>query len=91
MLHLQVTGCHNINFVTPTHFTPQIVRAVKMAIEKGLKIPIVYNCGGYEKVETLRLLESIVDIYMPDVKYSDSSPAKRFSNAPDNIEVCRKA
>ncbi len=91
MLHLQLTGCHNINFVTPTHFTPQIVRALRIAIEKELKIPIVYNCGGYEKVETLRLLEGIVDIYMPDVKYSDSAPAKRFSNAPDYFEVCRKA
>jgi putative pyruvate formate lyase activating enzyme len=62
-----------------------------MAIEKGLKIPIVYNCSGYEKVETLRLLEGIVDIYMPDAKYSDSAPAKRFSNAPNYFEVCRKA
>lgn len=91
MLHLQVIGCHNINFVTPTHFTAQIVRAVKIAIEKGLKIPIVYNCGGYEKVETLRLLEGIVDIYMPDVKYSKAGPAKRFSNASDYFQVCRKA
>jgi len=91
MLHLQSIGCHNINFVTPTHFTPQIVEGIKVAIEKGLKIPIVYNCGGYEKVETLRLLEGIVDIYMPDVKYSSSGSAKKFSNAPDYFEVCRKA
>jgi len=91
MLRLQSIGCHNINFVTPTHFTPQIVEGIKVAIEKGLKIPIVYNCGGYEKVETLRLLEGIVDIYMPDVKYSSSGSAKKFSNAPDYFEVCRKA
>ncbi len=91
MLRLQSIGCHNINFVTPTHFTPQIVEGIKVAIEKGLKIPIVYNCGGYEKVETLRLLEGIVDIYMPDVKYSEVGPAKKFSNAPDYFEVCRKA
>jgi len=91
MLRLQSIGCHNINFVTPTHFTPQIVEGIKVAIEKGLKIPIVYNCGGYEKVETLRLLEGIVDIYMPDVKYSEAGPAKKFSNAPHYFEVCRKA
>lgn len=91
MLHLQSMGCHNINFVTPTHFTPQIVEGIKIAIEKGLKLPIVYNCGGYEKVETLRLLEGIVDIYMPDVKYSEADPAKKFSNAPDYFEVCKEA
>ncbi|TET44567.1 radical SAM protein, partial [Candidatus Aerophobetes bacterium] len=91
MLRLQSIGCHNINFVTPTHFTPQIVEGIKVAIEKGLKIPIVYNCGGYEKVETLRLLEGIVDIYMPDVKYSEAGPAKKFSNALHYFEVCRKA
>ncbi len=62
-----------------------------MAIEKGLKIPIVYNCGGYEKAETLRVLEGIVDIYMPDAKYSDPAPAKKFSNASDYFEVCKKA
>ena len=91
MLRLQSIGCHNINFVTPTHFTPQIVEGIEVAIEKGLKIPIVYNCGGYEKVETLRLLEGIVDIYMPDVKYSEAGPAKKFSNALHYFEVCRKA
>ncbi len=90
MLCLQSIGCHNINFVTPTHFTPQIVEGIKVAIEKGLKIPIVYNCGGYEKVETLRLLEGIVDIYMPDVKYSEAAPAKKFSNALHYFEICRR-
>jgi putative pyruvate formate lyase activating enzyme len=91
MLRLQSMGCHNINFVTPTHFTPQIVEGIKIAIEKGLKVPIVYNCGGYEKVETLKLLEGIVDIYMPDAKYSEADPAKKFSNAPDYFEVCKRA
>jgi putative pyruvate formate lyase activating enzyme len=91
MLHLQSIGCHNINFVTPTHFIPQIVGGIRIAIEKGLRVPIVYNCGGYEEARTLRLLERIVDIYMPDVKYSSSGPAKRFSNAPHYFEVCRKA
>ena len=90
MLCLQSIGCHNINFVTPTHFTPQIVEGIKVAIEIGLKIPIVYNCGGYEKVETLRLLEGIVDIYMPDVKYSEAAPAKKFSNALHYFEICRR-
>ncbi|MDY6965633.1 MAG: radical SAM protein, partial [Halobacteriota archaeon] len=91
MLGLQKRGCHNINFVTPTHFVPQLVKSIKNAAERGLKIPIVYNCGGYESVETLRLLEGIVDIYMPDMKYSDSENAKRYSNAPDYFEVCKDA
>ena len=69
MLSLQNRGCHNINFVTPTHYTPQIVEALIEAIEKGLEIPIVYNCGGYESVETLNLLDGVVDIDMPDIKY----------------------
>jgi len=91
MIYLQNQGCHNINFVTPTHFVPQIVVAVKEAIKKGLKVPLVYNCGGYEKVETLRLLEGIFDIYMPDIKYSDPEAARKYSNAPDYFEVCKKA
>ncbi len=91
MLGLQKRGCHNINFVTPTHFTPQIVKAVKIAIEKGLRIPIVYNCGGYEAKSTIELLEGIVDIYMPDIKYSDAENAKRYSNAPDYFDRCKEA
>ena len=79
MLMLQQRGCHNINLVTPTHFTPQIVDALILAIEKGLELPIVYNCGGYESVETLKLLEDIVDIYMPDIKYSVDENALKFS------------
>src|SRR5690606_5326362 len=69
MLTLQERGCHNINLVTPTHFVPQIVSALVIAVEKGLEIPVVYNCGGYESIETLKLLEDIVDIYIPDRKY----------------------
>jgi putative pyruvate formate lyase activating enzyme len=79
MLKLQQRGCHNINFVTPTHFTPQIVDALILAIEKGLELPIVYNCGGYESVKTLKLLENIIDIYMPDIKYSVDENALMFS------------
>jgi len=91
MILLQNMGCYNINFVTPTHFTPQLVKAIKAAIPKGLRIPIVYNCGGYENVETIKLLEGIVDIYMPDIKYSDSQNAKKYSNAPDYFERCKEA
>ncbi|MCH9028743.1 MAG: radical SAM protein [Bacteroidetes bacterium] len=79
MLKLQQRGCHNINFVTPTHFTPQIVDALILAVGKGLELPIVYNCGGYESVETLILLEDIIDIYMPDIKYSIDENALKYS------------
>lgn len=91
MLRLQEMGCHNINFVTPTHVTPQIVRGLSLAIEKGLNLPLVYNSGGYDCVETLKILDGIFDIYMPDFKYSDSHAAKRFSNAPDYPEVAKMA
>ena len=91
MLKLQQRGCHNINVVTPTHFTPQIVDALIFAIEKGLEIPIVYNCGGYESVETLKLLEDIIDIYMPDIKYSVDENALKFSGIQNYWEVVTKA
>lgn len=91
MLSLQKMGCHNINLVTPTHFTPHIVRAIRYALEKGMKIPIVWNCSGYENLEVIRQLEGIVDIYMPDIKYGDSEPAKKYSNAPDYFERCQEA
>ena len=90
MLRLQEMGCHNINFVTPTHYAPQIVASLPEAIEMGLRLPIVYNCSGYESIEVIRLLEGIVDIYMPDVKYMDEKYSKRFSNAPDYPEVIKK-
>jgi len=91
MLHLQRLGCHNINLVTPTHYTPQIVEALVIAVEKGLSIPIVYNCGGYESVETLQLLDGIVDIYMPDIKYSDDEYARRYSGVKNYWEVVQEA
>jgi putative pyruvate formate lyase activating enzyme len=91
MLTLQRRGCHNINFVTPTHMVPQILEALPEAIEGGLQVPLVYNCGGYESVSTLKLLESIFDIYMPDFKFSDSKVAARFCSAPDYPEKARAA
>lgn len=91
MIALQNKGCHNINLVTPTHYTPQIVEALPFAVEKGLRLPLVYNCGGYESVETLRLLDGIIDIYMPDAKYSNAEAARRYSKAPDYFEVMKKA
>jgi len=79
MLALQEQGCHNINFVSPTHVVPQILEALQVAVGLGLSIPLVYNCGGYESVETLKILDGIVDIYMPDMKYSDEKNGRRFS------------
>jgi putative pyruvate formate lyase activating enzyme len=91
MLSLQSLGCHNINLVSPTHYVPQIVEALVIAAERGLAIPLVYNCGGYESVATLRLLEHIVDIYMPDIKYSSNEIARRYSGARDYWDVVRPA
>jgi len=91
MLSLQHEGCHNINLVTPAHQTPMILRSLRIASEKGLNIPIVYNCGGYESLQTIRLLDGIVDIYMPDFKYSDPDMALRYSNAEDYPEAAKAA
>lgn len=91
ILKLQTLGCHNINFVSPTHFVPQILKAVFLAIEKGLSVPLVYNTGGYDSVETIRLLDGVFDIYMPDYKFTDNKTAKRFSKAPDYPEIVKKA
>jgi putative pyruvate formate lyase activating enzyme len=91
MLQLQNCGCHNINLVTPTHVVPVIIRALVMAVEKGLRIPLVYNCGGYESVRTLKLLEGIIDIYMPDIKYADNTIAGKYSGAKDYWDVVRPA
>jgi putative pyruvate formate lyase activating enzyme len=90
MMELQDRGCHNINLVTPTHVVPQLVKALKIAAHKGLRIPIVYNCGGYEGIEALKLLDGIIDIYMPDVKYSDDKVAKLLSKAPDYWKVIQE-
>jgi acetyltransferase-like isoleucine patch superfamily enzyme len=91
MVRLQAIGCHNINFVTPTHVTPMILEALPYAIEGGLRIPLVYNCGGYESVDTLKILDGIIDIYMPDIKYTGSEPAREFSNAKDYPEKIKAA
>lgn len=91
MLSLQEAGCHNINLVTPTHVVCQILEALPAAIEKGLQIPIVYNCGGYERVSALKLLDGIVDIYMPDFKFWDPQVAKELADAYDYPEQARRA
>jgi putative pyruvate formate lyase activating enzyme len=91
MLELQNYGCSNINFVTPTHVIPAIAAAIEIARKKGLTLPTVYNTGGYDSVETLKLLVGLVDIYMPDMKYSDSEVAKELSGAPDYPQVNRDA
>jgi putative pyruvate formate lyase activating enzyme len=91
MLELQEYGCCNINFVTPTHVIPAITAAIELAKGKELALPTVYNTGGYDSVETLKLLEGYVDIYMPDIKYSDSGAAKELSTAPDYPQVNREA
>ncbi len=90
-LSVQQMGCHNLNLVTPTHVTPQILEALALAAERGFSLPVVYNCGGYERVETLRELEGIVDIYMPDIKFLDPEPARRYCDAPDYPEAVRAA
>lgn len=90
-LELQQKGAHNINLVNPTHFVPQIIKALKTAKQNGLKIPIVYNSGGYERVETLRALNRLVDIYLPDVKYYDNKTAEQLSNAPDYFNTAMNA
>ncbi|MEW6189413.1 MAG: radical SAM protein [Actinomycetota bacterium] len=91
MLYLQKIGCHNINFVTPTHVVPQILAALPHAIEGGLSVPLVYNSSGYERVETLKLLDGVFDIYMPDFKYAHPVVAKKFSKAGDYPEVAKAA
>ena len=90
-LELQEQKANNINLVTATHYVPQVVEALKIAKEKGLHIPVVYNCGGYERVETLRELEGKIDIYLPDLKYADNRLAKALSGAPDYFEVTTAA
>jgi putative pyruvate formate lyase activating enzyme len=91
MLHLAERGCHNINFVTPTHVVPQIIEALVLAIEQGLRVPLVYNSGGYDSKETLKLLDGIFDIYMPDFKFWEGKWADRFCNAPDYREMAAEA
>ena len=91
MLSLQKQGCHNINLVTPTHQMPMMLRTIMIASEKGLKLPIVYNCGGYESLHAIQILEGVVDIYMPDLKYFDPAMAKMYSQAEDYPEAAMAA
>lgn len=91
MLMLQGRGCHNINIVTPTHVVPQMLSALQIAVERDLNAPLVYNCGGYESMETLKLLDGVVDIYMPDFKYADAEVGERLSKAKDYPEVAKAA
>jgi putative pyruvate formate lyase activating enzyme len=79
MLSLQAQGCHNINLVSPTHVVPQILEALELAVRLGLHLPLVYNSGGYDSVQTLQLLDGVVDIYMPDMKYDDEKIARELS------------
>src|ERR671938_125044 len=91
MLELQARGCHNINFVSPTHFAPQMARAVLIAAARGLRLPIVYNTNAYDSVEVLRLLDRVVDVYLPDLKYADSSEGYAYSKVPNYTEHARAA
>jgi putative pyruvate formate lyase activating enzyme len=91
MMSLQKKGCHNINFVTPSHQAPFLLDALLQASEKGLTIPVVWNCGGYESMESLALLEGIVDIYMPDFKFWTTQKAGHYCNAPDYPDVARRS
>jgi putative pyruvate formate lyase activating enzyme len=91
MLQLQKRGCHNINFVSPSHVVAPIIAAVNIAAESGLRLPLVYNTGGYDSVEALALLDGIIDIYMPDMKYADNEIGKCYSGVSDYADVNRAA
>ncbi len=91
MLELQDRGCHNINFVSPSHVAPQIMTAVLIAARAGLHLPLVYNTGGYDSLEMLRLLDGVIDIYMPDMKYADEATGRRYSKTRDYPEVNQAA
>jgi len=91
MVSLQRQGCHNINFVTPSHVVPQILAALPKAVEKGLTVPLVYNSSGYDSVETLKLLDGVFDIYMPDFKFWTRESGKRYAKAADYSAVAQKA
>ena len=91
MLHLQDQGCHNINFVSPSHVVPQILAGVLIAARAGLRLPLVYNTGGYDSLTALKLLDGVIDIYMPDMKYSDPVIARKYSKIRNYPEVNRAA
>lgn len=90
-LELQEKGANNINLVTPTHYVPQIIESIENARKMGLTLPIVYNTSGYEKAETLRMLDGIVDVYLPDFKYMSAALAEKYSNAPDYADCAKSA
>ena len=90
MLELQGQGCHNINFVTPEHVVPQVLEALPIAIEGGLRVPLVYNTSGYDSLESLRLLDGVMDVYMPDFKFWDSDIARRYAKAENYPQSVRK-
>ncbi len=91
MLELQTRGCHNINFVSPTHFAPQMARGILLAAQEGLRLPIVYNTNAYDSVEALRLLEGIVDVYLPDLKYAEDEAGYKYSKVKHYKEYSRLA
>ncbi len=91
MLSLQAQGCHNINLVSPSHVVPQILEALLLAVDGGLRLPLVYNTGGYDALPTLKLLEGIVDIYMPDFKFANNETGERLSKAPGYFTVAKAA
>jgi putative pyruvate formate lyase activating enzyme len=91
MLDLQERGCHNINFVSPSHVVAQIIAAVEIAAKEGLRLPLVYNTGGYDSFEALALLDGVIDIYMPDMKYGDSSLARKYSKVRNYVEANQRA
>ena len=91
MIALQRMGCHNINFVSPSHVIAQILEALPIAVDEGLNVPLVYNTGGYDSVSSLELLDGIVDIYMPDVKFFDVNTALKYCHAPDYPDVVKAA
>src|SRR4030067_3185159 len=91
MLHLQELGCHNVNLGSPSHVVAQVIEAVHLATHQGLHIPLVYNSGGYDCLEALRLLDGVIDIYMPDMKYSDARVGQAYAHAPDYPAVNRGA
>src|ERR1700752_715169 len=91
MLELQARGCHNLNFVSPTHFAPQMARAILLAAEQGLRVPVVYNTNTYDSVEVLRLLDRVVDVYLPDLKYAEDEAGYLYSKVPRSRAVARDA
>ncbi len=91
MLNLQSLGCHNINLVSPSHVIPQIIEALIIAKKEGLKLPIVYNTNAFDSIESLKILENWVDIYMPDIKYWEEDTAKKYSNAKNYIDIAKEA